>query len=151
MPIVAVEPCSTANGSACTTDASCFGSISPGVCAVCPPDSCPLQNGELQIAADVTSGQTKGVIWNVNNTALIMGTTGAGNGANICGSAVGGPTCPTTATGTPIDLSSVGGNCLGGPNVPPALSGAAGTLTYPAIDLVPPIGDFALTVTLQCQ
>ena len=144
--------CSTANGSACTTDDSCVGSLSPGVCGVCPPDSCPLQNGEVQIAADVISGQTKSIIWNVNDSTLIMGTTGAGNGGNICGTAVGGPACPTTATGAAIDLTSAGGDCLGGPlDVPPTLSGATGTLAYPAIDTVPLIGDFALTLKLQCE
>ena len=122
------------------------------MCAACPPDSCPLQNGEFQIAAGVTSGQNKGIIWNVNNTGLIIGTTGAGNGANICGTLVGGPACPTTATGTPIDLTSVGGSCLGGPtNVPSTVSGAVATLAYPAIDRVPQAGDFLLALTLQCQ
>lgn len=123
---------------------------------MCPPDSCPLQNGELQIAGDITSGQSKGVIWNVGTsagtTALIFGTTGAGNGANICGSTSGGPVCPTTATGTPIDLTSLGGNCVGpDTNVPTTLSNAAVALAFPSIDLDPTIGDFVATLTLQCQ
>jgi len=117
----------------------------------CPPDDTPLQDGEIQIAGDITSGQTKGVVWNVGNSTLIFGTTGVGTGANVCGGLLGGPVCNTVATGTPFNLSSIGGNCIGSAtNVPPTASGAAVALAYPALDF-PTIGDFIATLTLQCQ
>jgi hypothetical protein len=140
------------NGATCTSDADCSGfpgQVSPGVCAACPPDTCPLQDGELQIAGEITSGQSKGIIWNLNNTTLIVGTSGPGNGSNICGTLLGGPVCHTEITGTPIDLTGVGGSCLA--DVPPTLSGATVSLAYPAIDIDPTIGDFIATLTLQCQ
>ena len=144
--------CTTTNGASCTSSASCVNSVSPGVCGVCPPDTCPLQAGELQIAGDITSGKTKGIVWQVNNTGLVMGTTGAGNGAPICNSIGADHTCPTTATGVPIDLTSIGGNCLGADNnMPASVSNATVALAYPAIDLDPTIGDFIATLTLQCQ
>ena len=119
---------------------------------MCPPDTCPLQNGELQIAGDITSGLSKGIIWNVDDTALILGTTGAGNGAAICNSTGADHTCPTTAPGTPISLADLGGSCLGADtNVPTTLSNATLALGFPAIDLDPTIGDFIATLKLQCQ
>ena len=122
------------------------------MCAACPPDTCPVQSGDLQIAGEITSGQSKGIVWNVNNTGSIIGTVGAGNGGNTCGSLLNGPKCTTEATGTPINLSGTGGNCLGDPtNIPSTLSGATVALTYPAIDLDPTIGDLVATLTLQCQ
>ncbi len=137
--------CAANNGSTCTSSASCVFSnmIQQGVCGVCPPDTCPLQDGELSIAGDITSGQSKGVVWQVNDTALIMGTTGAGNGAAICGSASGGPNCLTTLTGTSF------GNCVAAP--PASVSGASVALTFPAIDLDPTIGDFVAGLRLSCQ
>jgi hypothetical protein len=102
----------------------------------CPPDNTPLQDGELQLAGDLTSGEAKGVIWNANNTALIMGTTGSGNCPVICGI---DPCCPPFA-GTPI------GNCL----TDVTLDGAQAVLEFPAIDLDPTIGDFIARLKLQC-
>ena len=80
-----------------------------------------------------------------------MGTIGAANGANICGSTAG-PPCPTTATGIPIDLTSGGGNCLGPPaNVPSTLRGTTAVLALPGIDVDGSLGDSIATLTLQCQ
>ena len=115
----------------------------------CPPDSAPKQDGDLQIAGDITSGHTKGIIWQVANASQIMGTTGPGNGAAFCNALGADKTCITTASGVPIDLSSVGGSCLS--DVLPTLSGATLGLAYPAIDLDPTIGDFIATLTLQCE
>lgn len=102
----------------------------------CSPDNTPLQDAELQIAGDLTSGQAKGVIWNANNTSLIIGTTGAGNCGGICGMEC----CPPFA-GTPM------GNCL--TNVT-TLAGAQAVLACPYIDPDPTIGDFIASLTLQC-
>lgn len=137
------------NGKACGSSADCggfTGQVTAGVCGSCPPDTCPQQAGELQIAGDITSGNTKGVIWNLNNTQLIMGTTGAGNGIpKLCG----GMDCVTEAQGVPINLTSVGNSCT--EDLPANLSGATVDLAYPAIDLDPTIGDIIATLTLQCQ
>jgi hypothetical protein len=114
----------------------------------CPADDTPVTGDDLALAGEITSGQTRGVIWNLNNTASIMGTTGVGNGSNICGIPVGGPVCRTVASGAGFDLSSVGGSCVSG--VPPTASGASVALAYPALDF-PTIGDFIATLTLECQ
>jgi len=114
----------------------------------CPPDSLPLQPDELQLTGVLTSGKAKGVVWNANNSAQIFGTTGAGNGANVCGTVIGGPQCPTTITGFPVDLSGLGGDCLGG--VPTIVNGALGALVLPAIDIDPTLGDAVTTLTLEC-
>jgi len=130
------------NGNTCTADAECGNAV----CAVCPPAICPLQAGELQIAGEITSGLAKGVLWNANNTTAIMGTTGPGNGASVCG----GKPCSTEINGVAIDLSSTGGSCTGDPtNVPASVSGATLGLAYPALDF-PTVGDIVATLTLQC-
>jgi hypothetical protein len=113
----------------------------------CPSDDTPLQAGELQIAGVLTSGQSKGVLWNVNDTALIMGTTGAGDGVKICGSVTGGPNCATTAIGSPF------GDCVAAP--PTSMASAQSAIVFPFID--PPFespefgGDFMMTLRLTCQ
>jgi hypothetical protein len=144
----AVQPI---NGAACTSDADCSGfpgQVSPGTCSVCPPDSCPVQDGDLQIVGDITSGQAKGIVWNISDTAQTIGTTGPGNGAPICNFLSVDKTCPTTSTGVPIDLTSIGGSCTS--DLPATLSGATVSLAYPAID-IQTVQDFVATLTLQCQ
>jgi hypothetical protein len=147
----------------------------------CPPDGSALQDGELQIAGQITSGAGKGIIWQVNNTSLIMGTTGPGSGATICGTAsdsLGGNNCGTTAAGGPLPPPPSLANCasiasvsgctgLGTPwgcctdglsgghgtcnSLPSVLTGAAVALTYPAIDIDPTIGEFIATLQLNCN
>jgi cysteine-rich repeat protein len=114
----------------------------------CPADDTPQQDGDIPISGDITTGQTKSVLWNLNNSAQIMGTTGAGNGAAICNALAPDKTCPTVAQGTPVDLSSDGGDCLSAP--PTTLSGTTLGLAFPALDF-PTINDFVATLTLQCQ
>jgi len=140
------DTCTANNGATCTANADCVfpGMIQQGTCGVCPPDTCPLQDGELRITGQATSGTTKGVLWQVNDTALIMGTTGAGNGAEICGSAAGGPDCVTTASGQPFP------NCVAALPTQLQLTGAAVVLAYPAIDNDQTVGDSVMTLRLQC-
>ncbi len=115
----------------------------------CPPDDTPLQAGELQISGHITSGQAKGIIWNANNTALIFGTTGSGDGADNCNVLSGADhTCNSTAAGMPIDLTSLGGDCLD--SVPTAVNGAVGVLVVPSIDADPTLGDALVTLRLAC-
>ena len=125
--------------------------ITQGVCGVCPPDSCPLQSGEFQIPAELTSGSTTGVMWNLNNTTAIMGTTGAGNGANVCGSVSGGPACPTKFTGQAFP------NCNAAVPSQAQMSNVAAAVPHPfpdpPIDVLPgvPLSDFLAGIKLQCQ
>ena len=128
-------------------------SITPGddCGTACPSDGTSLQPGEFQLDGWMTSGTSKGVVWQVNNTNLIMGTVGSGSGGAICGQTAGAPNCTTTATGAVIpagDGVTVSG-CL---IVPPvSLSTAAAVIAYPVIDYDPTIGDFVATLALECN
>ena len=84
----------------------------------CPPDNTPIQDGEFRIDADLTSGQAQGVIWQANNTALIIGTTGARRLSAMCGRWLLYP-----FVGQPM------GNCL----TDVTMNDAVAVLAYPAL------------------
>jgi len=104
----------------------------------CPPDDAPLQAGELQVAGELTSGEAKGVVWQANNTALTLGTTGTSGCPVEC---LVPPCCPPLE-GTPM------GDCIAAP--PAMIDGAQAVLAYPVIDVDPAIGDFVAELRLAC-
>ena len=56
--------------------------------ALCPSDAAPFDAaaGDLRVIAELSSGNAKGAIFDLNNIpGLILGTTGSGDGASICG------------------------------------------------------------------
>ena len=89
------------------------------------------------------AGVFPGVIFNLNNGALVLGTTGSGDGASICGLSGTDP-CVTSAAGAPYpalctDLSA--GNLHAGKLV----------AAFTALDLPSPVFDVLATVGITCD
>jgi len=113
--------------------------------ALCPADGAPFDAaaGDVRVTAAMSSGSAKGVIFNLNNGALVLGTTGSGDGASICGLSGTDP-CVTSAAGAPYpalctDLSA--GNLHAGKLV----------AAFTALDLPSPVFDVLATVGITCD
>jgi cysteine-rich repeat protein len=118
----------------------------------CSPNPCPANTapfdasaGDIDATGSISTGTSKGVIYNVNNSPTnpgqdTMGTTSAGNGPSICGF-TGTSACTTEVVGTPFGCSNVDSNVLN--------QGKLG-LAFAAVDL-PTIQDAVATLTLLCQ
>jgi hypothetical protein len=108
----------------------------------CPADDAPFDDaaGDIDVSGSISTGTAKGVIYNLNNGPLTMGTTGAGNGPDICGF-TGDQPCMTEVVGTPFGCSQVD---MGD------LSAGKLSLAYPVLDL-PLVSDIVATLTIDCQ
>lgn len=108
----------------------------------CPADSAPFDsaNGDIDITGSISTGTAKGVIYNMNNTGVTVGTTAPGNGPSVCGSS-GTAACTTENIGIPFGCGNIDAGTLN-----------TGKLAFAfAVLDVNPLGDGIATLSILCQ